>query len=313
MSDDGNEWKEVNGARYWRVAGTSDSWTLWEEDSNANEETSINDSVITGNVQHNKTVIQNDSDSIIAAFLKGVNHNQENEIVSSETIPVFTEAIEIGKLKGEDTSQLTLIRDQIKGKHTTEEELVECVKISTYGINSDGTYDPYDWGSLEGGHVEGYLTVENVNEIIDQLFSLHPFSSKDDTLTFSVKPKSGEGELGLAFDYQKITVDEYTDSMHSVSKGVSHIKNYIHANKVQKKSTEIINLELKTDSFKPKGEVFTGDDFTGDDFTVIEVDEKTMGDAIVIGALKGILKGLWLPILILGFYVGEKITNILFN
>ena len=86
MDDDGYEWKEVNGIHYWRIAGTSDSWTLWKEDSNYNQETSINDSVITGNVQHNKTVIQNDSDSIIAAFLKGVNHNQGNEIVSSETI-----------------------------------------------------------------------------------------------------------------------------------------------------------------------------------------------------------------------------------
>ena len=114
MDDDGYEWKEVNGTHYWRIAGTSDSWTLWEDDSNYNQETSINDSVITGNVQHNKTVIQNDSDSIITAFLKGVNHNQKNEIVSSETIPVFTEAIEIGKLKGEDTSGNEAIRDNLK-------------------------------------------------------------------------------------------------------------------------------------------------------------------------------------------------------
>ena len=86
MDDEGYEWKQVNGSHYWRIAGTSDSWTLWEENSENNQETSINDSVITGNVQHNKTVIQNDSDSIIAAFLKGVNHNKGNEVVLSDTI-----------------------------------------------------------------------------------------------------------------------------------------------------------------------------------------------------------------------------------
>lgn len=130
MDDDGYEWKEVNGTHYWRIAGTSDSWTLWEEDSNANEETSINDSVITGNVQHNKTVIQNDSDSIIAAFLKGVNHNQENKIDSSETIDYGSnDSYDAKKLtiatemKKENWGEAVKLSDQLLGERNNIEDL----------------------------------------------------------------------------------------------------------------------------------------------------------------------------------------------
>ena len=130
MDDDGYEWKEVNGIHYWRIAGTSDSWTLWEEDSNYNQETSINDSVITGNVQHNKTVIQNDSDSIITAFLKGVNHNQGNEIVSSETIDYGSndsydakQLRIVTEMKKENWGEAIKLSDQLLGKRNNIDDL----------------------------------------------------------------------------------------------------------------------------------------------------------------------------------------------
>ena len=130
MDDDGYEWKEVNGTHYWRIAGTSDSWTLWEEGSNYNEETSINDSVITGNVQHNKTVIQNDSDSIIAAFLKGVDHNQENKIDSSETIDYGSnDSYDAKKLrittemKKENWGEAVKLSDQLLGERNNIDDL----------------------------------------------------------------------------------------------------------------------------------------------------------------------------------------------
>jgi len=128
MDDDGYEWKEVNGIHYWRIAGTSDSWTLWEEDSNYNQETSINDSVITGNVQHNKTVIQNDSDSIITAFLKGVNHNQRKESVSSEII-------DYGSNDSYDAKQLTIATEMKK------ENWREAVKLSNQLLDKRNNID----------------------------------------------------------------------------------------------------------------------------------------------------------------------------
>ena len=101
-------------------------------------------------------------------------------------------------------------------KNIIEEESIECLKVKIHGINYAGTYDPYDFGKMEGGRVEGFLSVENVNDTIDQLVSLHPFSVNEDCLLFTIYPKSGEGELSMSFDNKKILVEEYTDSMHSV-------------------------------------------------------------------------------------------------
>ena len=79
MSNDGYEWKEVNGYHYWRIEGTSDSWTLWNEDNvDSNEENLVSDSVVMGNVTHNKTMIVNDSEAIISAYNKGL-HDRSKE------------------------------------------------------------------------------------------------------------------------------------------------------------------------------------------------------------------------------------------
>ncbi len=49
VTSDGYEWKEVDGIHYWRIAETSDKWTLWEgDDSSSNEKSSISDTVVMG-------------------------------------------------------------------------------------------------------------------------------------------------------------------------------------------------------------------------------------------------------------------------
>ena len=98
VTSDGYEWKEVDGIHYWRIAETSDKWTLWEgDDSSSNEKSSISDSVVMGDIHHNKTLIQNDSDSIISAFLKGVNHENVIPVLESKNNDLGDEIIELSE------------------------------------------------------------------------------------------------------------------------------------------------------------------------------------------------------------------------
>ena len=87
VTDDGYEWKEVDGSHYWRIKGTSDSWTLWDEDNvDSNQENLVSDSVVMGDVTHNKTMIVNDSEAIISAYNKGLDDRGKgpnDEIIES--------------------------------------------------------------------------------------------------------------------------------------------------------------------------------------------------------------------------------------
>ena len=87
VTDDGYEWKEVDGIHYWRIKGTSDSWTLWDEDNvDSNQENLVSDSVVMGDVTHNKTMIVNDSEAIISAYNKGLDDRGKgpnDEIIES--------------------------------------------------------------------------------------------------------------------------------------------------------------------------------------------------------------------------------------
>lgn len=141
-------------------------------------------------------------------------------------------------------------------KNSTEENLVECVEISCFGIYPDGTFNP-EWDENMNGS-SGYLSIEKVNQILDELINLHPFVAKGDIeLTFAIKPKSGEGELALSFGNERVSVEEYgSASQVSTTKGVSYIKDYIEANKLPVKSSELLHLELKKDTFKLKQEIF---------------------------------------------------------
>lgn len=85
MTEDEYEWKQVDGLHYWRITGTSDSWTLWNEDSlESTQDHSVSDSVVMGNVNHNKTTIINDTDALISAYSKGL-HQRNIDIYDSVT------------------------------------------------------------------------------------------------------------------------------------------------------------------------------------------------------------------------------------
>jgi len=140
-------------------------------------------------------------------------------------------------------------------KNSTEGHLVECVEISCFGIYPDGTFNP-EWDENMNGS-SGYLSIEKVNQILDELINLHPFVAKGDIeLTFAIKPKSGVGELALSFGNERVSVEDETDKKKSTTKGVSYIKDYIEANKLPVKSSELLHLELKKDTFKLKQEIY---------------------------------------------------------